>query len=55
MRLYMQDNLAIQMLHGLVNEGQMRFVCVAEALLDLVCYQYHVISLKEIKAPTVLI
>ena len=33
----------------------MRFVCVSEALLDIACYQHHVVPLKEGKVPTLLV
>ena len=33
----------------------MRFVCMAEALLDIACYQHHVVPLKESKVPTLLV
>ena len=33
----------------------MRFVCVAEALLDIACYQHCVMPLKESKVPTLLV
>ena len=33
----------------------MRLVCMAKALLDIACYQHHVVPLKESKDPTLLV